>query len=192
MFVICICFNDLPVHRCIPSPPPPLPRERDGGEHPGEPVHQRVHDSPVWLLDLTKLALSKLALTKLALSKLALRRKLVLPKLVLSKLVLSHKLTLLKLVLRSKVGLELVDVVLLAGQLLDELLPVVEELLARLEDLLPGLEQTLTAGTELGCCGLHQWTALPQLGLWQSFGQTDSSVAFLAPAQTGSDLTVTG
>ena len=189
-------FHDLPVHRCLSSPPP-LPRKRNRSKHPGEPVHQRVHNSSVWPLALTKLALSKLILTELALSKLiltelALRRKLVLPKLGLTKLVLSHKLTLLKLVLRSKVGLELVDVVLLAGQLLDELLPVVEELLARLEDLLPGLEQTLTAGTKLGCCGLHQWTALPQLGLWQSFGQTDSSVAFLAPAQTGSDLTATG
>ena len=141
------------MHRCLPSPPPPLPNG-DRGQHPRQPVHQRVHDSPARLL------------TKLALTKLALRRKLVLPKLGLTKLVLSHKLALLKLVLRSKVGLELVDIVLLAGQLLDELLPAIEELLTGLEHLLAGLEQTLTAGTKLGCCGLHQWTALTQLGLW--------------------------
>ena len=169
MFV-CYCFNrnvcylyffiNLAMHRCLP-PPPPLPPNWNRGKHPCQPVHQRVHYStPTWLL------------TKLALTKLALGRKLVLPELRLSKLglpklVLSHKLTLLllKLVLRSKVGLELVDV-LLAGQLLDELLPTVEELLPGLEHLLAGLEQTLTAGTKLGSCSLHQWTAPTQLGLW--------------------------
>ena len=132
------------MHRCLPFPPPPLPNG-DRGQHPRQPVHQRVHDSPARLL--TKLALTKLALRrKLVLPKLVLP-KLVLSKLSLSKLVLSSKLSvLLKLVLRSKVGLELVDV-LLVGQLLDELLAAVEELLTRLEHLLTRLEQTLTAGT---------------------------------------------
>ena len=129
------------MHRGLSPPPLPLPRKRYRGKHPGQPVYQGVHYSPIWPLTLTKLALTKLilpklALAKLILTKLALRRKLVLPK-----LVLSHKLArLLKLVLRSEVGLELV--LLVAGQLLDELLPAVKELLPRLEHLLARLEQT--------------------------------------------------
>ena len=111
----CIFILYLPVHRGLP-PSPLLARQRHRGEHPGKTVHKRVHNPTAWLL-------TKLVLTKLALAKLVRRGKLVLAKLCLSELVLGHKLSLLlELVLRPKVGLELI---LAAGELLDELLPTV-------------------------------------------------------------------
>ena len=103
----------LPVHRGLP-PSPLLARQRHRGEHPGKTVHKRVHYPTAW-------PLTKLVLTKLALAKLVRRGKLVLAKLCLTELVLRHEL-LLELVLRPKVGLELI---LTAGELLDELLPTV-------------------------------------------------------------------
>ena len=106
----CIFILHLPVHGGFP-PSPLLARQRHRGEHPCKTVHKRVHNPTIWLL------------TKLALAKLVRRGKLVLAKLCLSELVLGHELSLLlELVLRPKVGLELI---LAAGELLDELLPTV-------------------------------------------------------------------
>ena len=105
----------LPVHRGLP-PSPLLARQRHRGEHPCKTVHKRVHNPTAW-------PLTKLVLSKLALAKLVRRGILVLAKLCLSELVLGHELSLLlELVLRPKVGLELI---LTAGELLDELLPTV-------------------------------------------------------------------
>ena len=105
----------LPVHRGLP-PSPLLARQRHRGEHPRKTVNKRVNNPTAW-------PLTKLVLTKLALAKLVRRGKLVLAKLCLSELVLGHELSLLlELVLRPKVGLELI---LAAGELLDELLPTV-------------------------------------------------------------------
>ena len=116
----CIFILHLPVHRGLPLSPP-LARQRHRGEHSCKTVHKRVHNPTAW--PLTKLILTKLILTKLALAKLVRRGKLVLAKLCLTELVLGHKLSLLlELVLRPKVGLELI---LTAGELLDELLPTV-------------------------------------------------------------------
>ena len=101
------------MHRGLP-PSPLLARQRHRGEHSRKTVHKRVHNPTAW-------PLTKLVLTKLALAKLVRRGKLVLAKLCLTELVLRHEL-LLELVLRPKVGLELI---LTAGELLDELLPTV-------------------------------------------------------------------
>ena len=106
----CIFILHLPVHGGLP-PSPLLARKRHRCEHSCKTVHKRVHNPTIWLL------------TKLALAKLVRRGKLVLAKLCLSELVLGHELSLLlELVLRPKVGLELI---LAAGELLDEMLPTV-------------------------------------------------------------------
>lgn len=109
---------------------------------------------------LTKLVLTKLVLTKLVLTELVLSQLVLVEPVDL--VLLWSKLRLLELVLSPKVGLELL---LLLWQLLDKLLPGVEELLAGLEHLLARLQQALVLGADLGSRRRHQGTVLAKLGL---------------------------
>ena len=149
--LLCLLF---PVLQLLPQPPSPQPPDglsMHGGaslplpptqgdvcQGPRQPVHQGVHKTSLSTTGLPLAELVRNVVVKLVLTKLVLRRELVLLELVWLELILLElillKLVLLELVLLAEAGLKLL-LSSLQWELLDKLLPTVQELLPAGQDL---------------------------------------------------------
>lgn len=149
------------------------PTQGDVCQGPRQPVHQGVHKTSLSTTGLPLAELVRNVVVELVLTKLVLRRELVLLELVWLELILLElillKLVLLELVLWAEAGLKLL-LSSLQWELLDKLLPTVQELLPAGQDLLSVLKELLPSPGQLGGRCLNKRTVWLQLGLYELVG----------------------